>query len=156
MSEFEKNIGNFIIAGDLGIGEIVEVTDMKDMIFYKVLFTKNDSSNFFSATNTSNYRMLSDKETVLAAIETFKNNKEQKVFENTQQKINFYKKELKSADVLELSIYLNNLNNESEVHPSINKIFKGAVKNFIQEIQHVLMISNAEAWKLLELNKSNY
>ena len=156
MTNHANQIGKNIINNENGIGEIIEIVKMSgDEDFYRVSFKKSESINFFSVTNQKNYRMISSKSVIEEAIDLFINNNEEKSFKSIQEKINFYKKSLKSSDVKEIAKLLSWLNKEDEVHTGIKTQFDKTLKSFVLEISYVLEIKNIEAWKKLGLNKNN-
>lgn len=151
MSDYKSFIGRFLISMDLGIGEIIGIEEIGDNgLFYKVEFPKTNATNFFSVSNVK-FRIVSDKKEIKEAIDVFNKEPEEKEFPSTQEKINFYKKSLKSNNVCELAKHLSSLNSETEVHAGINKSYKLALNSFVEEIEYVLKIENAEAKKKLGL-----
>jgi len=152
----QNNIGKFLIAGELGIGEIVEITEMgTNGDFYRVAFEKSAATNFFSVKNQSNYRFLETKKNLEKAIGIFNEKHSPMEFSSAQEKVQFFKKELKTTNVLNLAKYLSSLNQAKDIHPSINKVFKSSLNSFVEEIEFVFEIKNIEAWRLLGLNKNN-
>lgn len=156
MTNYQENVGKFIISSELGIGEISEVVSMGDKgAFYKASFKKSQATNFFSVENQSNYRFLETKENLEKAIAIFNDDSISLKFGSIKEKIQTIKKDLKSTDIENLAKILSWLNNKEEVHTSLIKLFKSSLSSFVQEIEFVFNIKNIEAWKLLGLNKNN-
>jgi RNA polymerase-interacting CarD/CdnL/TRCF family regulator len=156
MENSQDYIGKYIISGSLGIGRIIEITNMGDRgDFFKVSFDKSDGTNFFTVNGQTNYRFLASKQSVEGAIEVFNQEPEKLEFASSQEKINFFKKSLKNSNIKDLAKYLNFLNKEDEVHTSLKKQFELTLDSFVKEIEFVLEIKNVDAWRLLNLNKNN-
>lgn len=156
MTNPNDQVGKHIVNNENGIGEIIEVVKMSgDEEFYRVAFKKSESTNFFSVTNQKNYRLLGSESVINEAIEIFLKKNEETEFKSTQEKINFYKKALKSNDVKELAVLLSVLSKEEEIHTGIKSQFEKTLKTFVLEISYVLEIKNIEAWRKLGLNKDN-
>lgn len=152
----QEHLGQFIITSNMGIGEITEIVDMQDRgDFYKVSFDKEKVTNFFSVEAKNNYRFIATKKNMKEAIDIFNGKPEKMDFSSSQEKINFFKKELLAGDVVEIAKYLNFLNNEEEVHTALKKLFEKTLDSFVKEIEFVLEIKNIEAWQMLGLNKNN-
>jgi RNA polymerase-interacting CarD/CdnL/TRCF family regulator len=155
MTQPKDQIGKLIINNELGIGEIVEVTDMGGEDFFRVSFKKSEATNFYSTKVQKNYRMISSKEAIEDAISEFIENEGPRTFGSIQEKVNFYKKELKTNDVKALAKHLAQINAQEEIHPAVQPLFDKALKTFVKEIDYVLDIKNIEAWGLLGLKKNN-
>lgn len=155
MKNSQDSIGQFIISGSLGIGEIVEVTDMGDRgEFFRVSFSKSRAINFLSVKKPNGYRYLATKERLESAINTFKQPVANIDFSSNQEKITFFKESLKENSIEGLAKSLAYLNQESELHTSLKKPFDNALDSFIQEIEFVYEIKNLEAWDMLGLSKN--
>ena len=156
MTSTKDNVGKFIISGKLGIGEIVEVAKMgEDGDFYKVDFKKSAAINYYSTHKQINYRILESRENLEKAISIFKDVQELREFPSAQEKVQYYKKNLKSCKVSMLANHLSSLRGEGDIHPSLKKDFNEALQSFVQEIEFIFNIKNIEAWRLLGLNKDN-
>lgn len=153
MGDKKKMIGENIICGKSGIGEIIDIAPLQEggEEFYKVTFQKDKCTNYFSMTNQSNYRVISSKKLLNKAIETFKSKFDKVEYATTQERINTQKGLLKEDDVCKLAKTLSILNNETELHAQITKPFKDSLDSFIDEVMFVLDIKQAEAYSLLEM-----
>jgi RNA polymerase-interacting CarD/CdnL/TRCF family regulator len=156
MQDENQAIGQNIISGTLGIGEIIDVSAMGSQgeKFYKVIFSQGKCVHYFSTKNQKNYRILATKEVITNAINIFKSKFKPVEYNSTQEKINIQKQSLKEYDVCKLAKNLSILNNQQDLHGQINKPFNNSLNSFIDEIKFVLDIKTAEAYSLLNLKKT--
>lgn len=151
MTEAKKMIGENIICGKSGIGEIIEIASLQEggEEFYKVSFPKDKCVNYFSMTNQSNYRIVSTDEVVNKAVDIFKSKFDKGDYATIQEKINSQKELLKEDDICKLAKTLSILNDETELHPQITKPFKDSLSCFIDELAFVLNMKKTEVNSLL-------
>lgn len=156
MIDNNPNIGKYILVSEMGLGQVVQTVEMSGRgKFYRVEFGESKSSHYFSVGNPSRYRFVDTKEKLETAIATFRQKQTSPEFQSNREKIEFYKKALKSNDIVELAQHMAELNSEEEIHPSLTKVFDGAVKNLVLELEFVYGCKNIEAWKMLGLTKNN-
>ena len=148
-------IGENIISGGRGIGEIVDITALQTNgeKFYKVSFPKDNCINYFSIKNKSNYRVLASKKVVSEAIDKFKSKFEKIKYATIQEKISTQKEMLKEEDIVKLARTLSMINREKELHAQISKPFKDSLGTFIDEVAFVLELKHTEVYSRLGLKK---
>ncbi|MAZ48526.1 MAG: hypothetical protein CME65_08180 [Halobacteriovoraceae bacterium] len=150
------NIGKYILVSEMGLGQVVQTVEMGGRgKFYRVEFEESKSSNYFSIDNPTGYRFVDTKEKLEAAIAIFKQKRTSPMFKSNREKIEFYKKALKTNDIVELAKHMAVLNSEEEIHPSLTKVFDSAVKTLVLELEFVYECRNIEAWRMLGLTKNN-
>lgn len=154
-TNYKQFIGRHIIAPNTGIGEITDVVEVSESLFFSVNFEAQNSVNLYPVNNNSRYRMLSSKDDVQSAIKIFNNpsNSEQK-FESVKDMINYYKEALKSQDIGIVSKNLSIMNKNSDLHMSLKKNFEQTLESLIQEIQFVLKLEKSQVLEKLSLNKA--
>lgn len=146
-------IGENIICGGRGIGEIIDITSLHENgeEFYKVAFPKDNCVNYFSINNKSNYRVLASKKEINKAVNKFKSKFDKVEYLTIQEKINTQKELLKEGNIIKLAKTLSILSNEKELHAQVSKPFKDSLSSFIDEIAFVLDIKRPEAYLMLNL-----
>lgn len=154
MSSNENQIGKYIICDGLGIGEIINITNLESKgDFYRVSFPTSKAVNYFATGENKGYRFIESTANIESAIDDFKKKHKSHSFDTTQDKISYFKKNLKCANVTNMAKNLSILNSENEIHVSLRKIFKDSLESFIDEIIFVLSVSRAEACKMLGIKK---
>ena len=146
-------IGENIICGGRGIGEIIDITSLHENgeEFYKVAFPKDNCVNYFSINNKRNYRVLASKKEINKAVNKFKSQFDKVEYLTIQEKINTQKELLKEENIIKLEKTLSILSNEKELHAQVSKPFKDSLSSFIDEIAFVLDIKRSEANSMLNL-----
>lgn len=145
MMDYEQNVGNYLISIDLGIGEIVSVNEISDNgYFYNVSFPGSKITNYF-AVESPKFRLVSDKKAIKKAIDTYNSIEDARDFANSRDKIEYYRDELKAADICELAQALGELKHEEEIHTGIKKLYDMALTSFIDEMKLVLDVTKDEA-----------
>lgn len=149
----ESIIGQNIICGGSGIGEIIDITslDKGGEEFYKVNFPKDNCINYFSIKNKSSYRVLASKKVINKAINEFKSKFEKIEYATIQEKINNQKEMLREENIVKLAKNLSILNSEKEMHAQVSKPFKDSLSVFVDEIAFVLEIKRSEVYSMLSL-----
>lgn len=150
----ESIVGHNIICAGSGIGEIIGVTSLQEggEEFYRVTFPAGKCVNYFSKSNTSNYRVLSSRKTINLAMKAFLDNYERIEYFSVQERINSQKEMLKENNIIKLAKILSLLDKEKDLHPQISKSFKDSLSMFIEELAFVLNVSHNKLHAMLNLN----
>ncbi len=153
MVKSESIIGQNIICAGSGIGEIIGVTSLQEggEEFYRVTFPAGKCVNYFSKSNTSNYRVLSSKKTINLAVKAFLGNVELIEYSSIHERINSQKEMLKENNIVKLAKILSLLDKEKDLHPQISKSFKDSLIMFIEEVAFVLNVSHSKLQTMLSL-----
>lgn len=155
MSDNQNKIGTFIITNSLGIGQITEITQMGDRgDFFKVLFENTKAINFLSVDSSAKYRFLSSQKDLKQAIKIHNTKSKRLDFDTNQDRINYFKKALKSNDISKVAKSLSELNSEKEVHTSLKTLLQTTIDSFVDEIKFVLGTTDEAAYGLLGISKS--
>lgn len=157
MSTKDKMVGQNIIDGRSGIGEIIDVVELNEGggDYYKVVFPKDRCTNYFPTKNSSSYRILSSEATMKKAIKVFNTKHDEIDYSTTQEKVVRQKEMLKETDIIKLAKYLSVINSEEEVHALIRKSFKDTLKTFVDELMFVMGLKRSEAHALLNIKDSS-
>ena len=154
MKNYSDNIGKKIITGKLGVGIITDIQTMGDNgEFYQVQFEGSDLTNFYSVSNEKSFRFISSKDDLNVALTEFKGAPQEFEFESVQDKINFFKRKLKTKNVIELSQILCFMLSENEIHLALKTSFKNALLSFVKEIALVFQLSEDDVWSMIDMEK---